>query len=157
MLMTIFTALVLTTTATAAEPDPTKNLPPVVKFQSLSLSGSLTFEVTNPNATPLAYHGYTANAFTPPLKDGTISPHYKLDVNSGGVWKAEGIGWCVFGIGPVSIPAKGKVTFAAAKPAGDWDEMKVGLTWYNSADRKGSVTAWSEPVSRKDVTPKNQP
>src|SRR4051794_18419666 len=99
MLTALPIALLLTAFAGAIEPDPTKKpLPPVVKFQGISPSGQLLFEVSNPNAEPAPYVGYRANAFPPPLKEGTISPLYRIELRRGGAWKPADLGWCGTGV-----------------------------------------------------------
>jgi hypothetical protein len=145
----LLAALLLT--APVAEPDPTKiPKPPEVKFEGLSASGAMLFSVSNPNATPLPYFGYRANSFNPPLQDGTIAPLYTVEVGTAGVRKSVEPGWCVFGVGAVSIPAKGKVTFKASVPDGEWDEVKAGLRWYPSLEQKGpTVTAWSGAIRKE--------
>jgi hypothetical protein len=109
--------------------------------------------VANPNRALVPYFGYTANSFSPPLPEGTMSPLYLLELRQGGVWKARGIGWCGTGIGNVALPPRGKVTFTVVPPAGRWDALKVGLRWRSSAERKGPwQTAWSDPVSARAAT-----
>jgi hypothetical protein len=63
------------------------------------------------------------------------------------------MGWCGTGIGPVSIPAKGKGTFEALLPEGEWDEARFGVTWHTRPDRKVANVAWVA-VSHKDAAPK---
>jgi len=127
--------------------------PAVVKFLGSS-KGSLLFEVTNPNSVPLPYVGYRANAFSPPLKEGTMAPLYQVELRSGKMWKPVGIGWCGWGIGEVAVPARGKATFDVAVPEGQWDEVRVGLQWHPSADRKvGPEVASSGGISRKAAFP----
>ena len=152
----LLAALLLATPV--AEPDPTKTpKPPEIKFEGLSANGAMLFSVTNPNATPLPYSGYRANSFNPPLQDGTIAPLYTIEVGTAGAWKSAEPGWCGTGVGAVSIPAKGKVTFDASVPKGEWNEVKVGLRWFPSLEHKGPpVTAWSGAI-RKDTLPKKVP
>jgi hypothetical protein len=141
----------------APAPEPPKLEPPVVKFRAATSRGGharLIFEVTNPNRQPLPYVGYTADSFSPSLKAETIAPLYQVELRQGKAWKAKPMGWCGTGIGQVSLPARGKVTFEVLLPEGDWEAVRVGLTWFPSSDRKGAATAWSAGVSRKDATPK---
>jgi hypothetical protein len=112
------------------------------------------FEVVNPNAADLHYRGYTSNSFEGGLKAGVISPQYRVELKKGKDWKAQPMGWCGTGIGPVTIPAKGKGTFEVLAPAGEWDEARFGVVWFTGADRKTSSVAWGT-VTRKDVTPKD--
>jgi hypothetical protein len=137
------------------EPPPAAPKPPVVKFVKASVEGGsthLTFEVINPNRSPLPYAGYTPESFSGGLKGGVIAPIYRIEVNDGKAWKSHFLGWCGTGIGPVSIPAKGKGTFEVSMP-GDWAAIKVGLTWYKTAERKEVEVTWSEPLTRKAATP----
>lgn len=112
----------------------------------------LRFEASNPNAAPLPYVGYLASSFAPPLKEGTIAPLYRLEYRKANEWKAHGVGWCGTGRGPVQLPARGKATFDVPVTEEGWEAVRVGLTWFESADRQGAAAAaWSEPVSHKDV------
>jgi hypothetical protein len=159
MLTALSSALLLTALAGAVEPDPTKKpQPPAVKFQGVTASGQMLLEVTNPNAEPVPYVGYLPNAFAPPLKDGRISPLYRIELRRGGAWKPADLGWCGTGVGPVSIPARGRATFEIHPPQREWDEVRIGLTWFPGADRKGPpAVAWSNPISRKDAPLKKAP
>jgi hypothetical protein len=113
----------------------------------------LQFEVTNTNTADLHYTGYLSNSFEGGLKSGVIAPMYQVELRQGKDWKAHQVGWCGTGKGPVTIPAKGKGTFEATAPAGEWDEARVGVTWFTGADRKTADVAWGT-VTRKDATPK---
>jgi hypothetical protein len=141
-----------------SEPDPTKTpRPPEIKFQGISRNGGMLFSVTNPNAVALPYRGYQANSFTPPLEDGTIFPLYHMELSTAGMRKSADPGWCKSGVGPVSIPPKGTVTFEASIPQGEWDEVKIGFDCYPSHEQKGpTVTVWSGAV-KKDLVPKKVP
>ena len=113
---------------------------------------SLVFEAANPGDAPVPYFGYRSDSYAPPLKDGTISPLYRIELRSGGKWAENRQGWCGTGVGPVSLPPKGKATFAVHVPKGDWDGLKVGLAWWPSAERKGPASvAWSDPVTAADL------
>lgn len=121
---------------------------PVVKFRgAASRNGHtyLTFEVSNAGSKPIPYLGYEGK---PDSK--VISPLYSTAQKKGTAWKESGGGWCGTGIGPVAIPARGKVTFTASVPTGDWDEIKVGLRWYQAPGQKGkALIAWSDAITRK--------
>jgi hypothetical protein len=118
----------------------------------------LTFEASNPGESPIPYSGYLANSFDPPLKDGTISPLYRVGLRSGGKWAEKPMGWCGTGRGPVSLPPKGKATFTAVVPKGGWDGLKVGLTWWPSPYRKVSAeVAWSDPLTPEDLEKRAKP
>jgi hypothetical protein len=149
------TAVILLLAAPAGEA-PTKLEPPKVILLSVGKDGSLTFEVSNPNAEPLPFVGYLPSSFEGGLKEGTISPIYRIELLHGREWKDKKIGWCGTGIGPVSIPAKGKVTFQMLLPDGEWDEFRVGLTWYTTANRKEHAVIWSDGLSRKAIEAKKR-
>src|SRR5262245_46749403 len=91
--------------AVAADPEPVKAAPPVVKFTGVTPKGMLDFEVTNPNAHPLSYFGYTANSYNPPLPEGTIAPLYLRETRTGEAWRSVPGGFCGTGVGPVTLPA----------------------------------------------------
>ncbi len=148
-MLTVF--LLLATTFSAAADKPT---PPVFKLTSATEKDgfvTLTFQVTNPNPTPLPYLGYTSDSFDPKIPDGTIVPLHKVGLLQGKEWKEYKLAWCGTGIGPVTIPANGKVTFAADVPIGEWAEIRIGLVWFVSADEKDPQTAWTSAIDRKDV------
>lgn len=150
------TAFPLLLALAAPSPEPKELKAPVLKLVSATLhdgNAALTFEVHNPNAAPLPYVGYTSKSFEGGLKEGTIAPIYRVELDAGDGWKKHEPGWCGTGIGPVAIPAKGKGTFQAHVPAGSWEKVRVGLTWSKSDDRKaGSDVAFSAPVSRAAMT-----
>src|SRR5262249_43330138 len=152
MLTTLTAALMLATGPAADAAEPAKVEPPSIKLQSVTPKGMLLFEVTNPNAAPPLYFGYTANSFTPPLKEGTIFPLYNVELLRGKEWKPKEMGWCGTGVGPVTLPAKGKVTFEVLQPGGEWDEFRVGVLWFAKQDMKGEAgISWSPLISRKDA------
>jgi hypothetical protein len=139
--------------ALAIESDqPSELKPPVVKCTGVSPGEgfiSATFDVTNPNDMPLPYVGYTSDSFEGGLKEGTISPIYRIEVKQRDQWNKHGVGFCGTGIGPVTLPSKKSVTFAVALPAAEWDAAKVGLTWWPpGADSENAVVAWSQDISR---------
>jgi hypothetical protein len=142
----------------AAEPEPAPKLkPPQLKLMSSSVSSgnvALYFEVANPNASPIPFVGYTPDSFEGGLKSGTIAPIYRIELLHDKTWKPASIGWCGTGIGPVSIPAKGQVTFAVLQVIGDWEAMKVGLSWFPTTDHTKPEIAWSDPITRESVTKK---
>jgi hypothetical protein len=155
LLLTVF---LLPGAVRAGEPEPTPKLkPPVLKLTSSSVSNgnvALYFDVTNPNAAPAPFVGYTPDSFEGGLKAGTIAPIYRVELLQDKKWKPHSIGWCGTGIGPVSIPAKGQVTFSVLQPIGDWEAVRVGLSWFPTSDRTKPVTAWSDTITRDDLTKK---
>jgi hypothetical protein len=150
-MLTAFAVLLLPTADPSPEPPPAMPKPPVVKFVGATKEGSLTFEVINPNRSPMPYVGYTSESFSGGLKEGVIAPMYRIELNDGKAWKPHTLGWCGTGKGPVSIPGKGKGTFTVHAP-GDWSAIKVGVTWFKTAERKEPDVAFSEPVTRKAAT-----
>jgi hypothetical protein len=136
---------------------PARLAPPEVRFAGAEVRYShthLLFDLVNPNADPVPYHGYTADSFEPKLPTGTIAPLFKIEYRRGGAWKDDSLVWCGFGIGPVSVPGKAKARFDAPLYLDDWDEVRVGVAWYAGGQGKDSKTAWSKPVTRKDVAKK---
>jgi hypothetical protein len=151
-MLTLFSVLLLA----PVPKDATKPEAPAVKHVGTVERGGhvyLQFEFTNPTAAPLHYVGYTSDSFEGGLKEGVISPLYRLETKRGKEWKAQEMGWCKTGRGPVTISAKGKGTFEVVLPAGEWDEVRFGVTWFTGADRKTSDVAWGA-VARKDAEPK---
>jgi hypothetical protein len=142
----------------AADPEPAAVLKaPVVKYVGLK-GGAMVFEVSNPNKQSVPYVGYTSDSFEGGLEKGTIAPLYQVELRQGKAWKAHNVGWCGTGVGPVKVPGKGKATFTVHAPGGEWGEVRVGLRWYTTADRKGAAaTAWSGAVTRKAATPRKAP
>jgi hypothetical protein len=128
--------------------------PPAISFRGAAKNGVLVFEMSNPNAEPLPYLGYTPDSLEGGLPKGTIAPLYRVDVLRGKQWKPYRMGWCGTDLGDVSIPGKGKATFAVGLPDGDWQRFRVGVTWYTTAGRKESGVAWSDAVSRDDIARK---
>ena len=147
MLTTVAVALLLTFPAEPA----VKLEPPAVKFLSVAKDGVLTFELSNPNAEALPYIGYLPDSFEGGLKEGTIAPLYFVKVLRDMKWSSYQMGWCGTGLGKVSVPGKGKATFAVGLPDGDWEKLRVGVMWFNTVDRKESAVAWSNALSKDDV------
>jgi hypothetical protein len=154
----LLVALLLPVAVRAGEPEPAPKLkPPELKLTSSAVGSgnvALYFEVTNPNAAPVPFVGYTSDSFEGGLKAGTIAPIYRVELLQDKKWKPHAIGWCGTGIGPVSIPAKGRVTFSVLQPIADWEAVKVGLAWFPTSDRAKPEVAWSEPITRASVTKK---
>ena len=111
------------------------------------------FEMINPNTADLHYTGYTSGSFEGGRVAGVIAPLHRLKFKTGADWKDFPKGWCKTGVGPVTIPAKGKGTFEVLVPKEEWDEARFGVTWFTGADRKTPNVAWVT-VSRKDAEPK---
>src|SRR5262245_26496874 len=88
----LLTAALTTSASGAGAPAPAAKPglePPRLRFVGIGPDNAgtghimLRFEASNPNAAPLPYVGYRANAFTPPLKEGTMAPLYKLEYRKG--------------------------------------------------------------------------
>lgn len=143
--------LVLATTILAETAKPS---PPELKLIGITETDGMvaaSFKVINPNSRSLPYLGYTPDSFDPKIPNGTIVPLHKIESFQGKEWKEHKLGWCGTGIGPVSIPAKGTVTFAVLVSAGEWEKLRVGLVWFASTDEKDHRTTWSGEINRKDV------
>jgi hypothetical protein len=139
---------------TPKPPDAPKLMPPEIKFKN-TVEGdgivSATVEVTNTNPTPLPYLGYTSDSFEPKIPAGTIFPLHKIELRNGKEWKEYKIGWCGTGIGPVSIPAKTTVTFGVQIAGGEWQEVRVGVVWFDSFEERNPKTAWGDPIDHKEL------
>jgi len=151
-------ALLLVTAAPAPKKTERKLEPPTVKFLRASSEmghGWVTFEATNPNPSPLPFFGCSVK---PKGKsEGTrYIAHYEVTALRAGKWEPFTPKRCKIRVDPVTIPARGKVTFDVSVPAGTWDEIKVGLRWFPSADREAPMTAWSAKVTRRELTPSKQ-
>jgi hypothetical protein len=154
----LLVAFLLPATLRADEPDPVPKLkPPVLKLTSSAVSQgnvALYFEVSNPNALPLPFVGYTPDSFEGGLKAGTIAPIYRVELLQNTKWKPHSIGWCGTGIGPVSIPDKRQATFSVLQSMGEWQAVKVGLSWFPTKDQTKPEIAWSEPITRENLNKK---
>ncbi len=136
-------------------PEPAKPNPPEVQFSGEATRGGhrvLAFEVVNPNAGPLPYHGYTADSFEPKPAAGGIYPLHRLELRRGDKWVPKEPGWCKTGVGPVAVAGKGKARFELPIPDGEWDEVRVGVVWFAGGHGMDPQTAWSKGISRKDLT-----
>jgi hypothetical protein len=52
----------------------------------------------------------------------------------------------------VSVAGKATTKFdAPVYKEGEWDEVRVGVVWYAGVHGKDPQTAWSKPISKKDV------
>jgi hypothetical protein len=142
------TLVALSVLAAAPDVDPEPPLAaPVIKLKSATVEKeqvNLTFEVTNRSGVAVPYTGYMGLP-----NDSEIAPIYRIQERKEKVWKDKGLGWCGTGRGPVTLPARGKVTFTVGVAERDWDEMKVGLVWFATEERKEPKVAWSEGVTRK--------
>jgi hypothetical protein len=132
--------------------------PPVVRVLTADLCGDrrgadVTVEVTNPDRRrAVAFYGYTPESFDGGLPKGTIMPLYRIETRGNGAWKPFVLGGCGVGKGWVEVAAGEKATFRASLPGGDWDAVRVGLTWRDPTPPDGSgVTTWSPAIDRKGV------
>jgi hypothetical protein len=152
--MTMLTVAALALLLTLPTNQPERVEPPMVKFAGATKSGMLSFELSNPKTDVLPYLGFTPNSFSGGLEKGTIAPLYDIQLLRGKEWTPYPIGWCGFGLGSVSLPRKGKATFRVGLPRGTWDKFRVGVTWFKTAGRKEWAIAWSETISKDDLTTK---
>jgi hypothetical protein len=145
--------LTLATLTSAA--DKPELVPPQVKFTGAKTTEGhtlWTFEVANPNDVPVPYVGYTSDSFEGGLPEGSISPLFRIQLQQAGEWKAHPVGFCGTGIGPVTLPAKSKVTFAVIAPPGDYSAAQVGLAWSHPGapeDQNPSI-AWCSPIKPQE-------
>lgn len=119
---------------------------------------SLAVEVANPNQKEsLTFIGYKPDSFDPPIPKGQISPIYKIELRRAGKWEAHPIGWCGTGMGAIALAPQAKATFGVWVPGGDWDVVRVGVTWtkvdFEKAGEKPGdfTTEWSNELSHKEV------
>lgn len=90
------TALLLAALQASEPPRAAQPQPPRIRYTGRAERDGetyLTFEVVNPNPTPLPYFGYTPGSFTDGLKAGTIAPLYLTAKRRGKVWEESGGGW----------------------------------------------------------------
>jgi hypothetical protein len=117
---------------------------------------SLVAEVSNPNPKEaLTFIGYRPDSFDPPLPKGRIAPLYKIELKRAGKWQAQRIGWCGTGLG--AIPLRDTATFGVWIPEGDWEAVRVGLTWTTVAFEKAGekpgdfTTVWSNELTHQEA------
>jgi hypothetical protein len=119
---------------------------------------SLAVEVSNPNQKgPLTFIGYKPDSFDPPIPKGQISPIYKVELKRAGKWEKQPQGWCGTGMGAIALEPQATATFGVWVPDGDWEAVKVGVTWTTVAFEKAGekpgdfTTEWSNELTHKDV------
>jgi hypothetical protein len=119
---------------------------------------SLVVKVSNPNPKgALTFIGYKPGSFDPPLPKGRISPIYKVELKRAGKWQAHPIGWCGTGMGAIPLGPRDTANFGAWVPEGDWEAVRVGLTWTTVAFEKAGekpgdfTTVWSNELTHKEA------
>ena len=119
---------------------------------------SLAVEVSNPNQKGLlTFIGYKPDSFNPPIPKGQISPIYKVELKRAGKWQEEPRGWCGTGMGAIGLEPQAWATFGVWVPEGDWEAVRVGVTWTKVAFEKAGekpddfTTEWSNELTHKDV------
>jgi hypothetical protein len=117
---------------------------------------SMTVEVSNPNQKgSLTFVGYKPDSFDPPLPKGQISPIYKVELKRAGKWQKRPIGWCGTGMGAIALEPQATATFGVWVPEGDWEAVRVGVTWttvaFENAGAKPDdfTTEWSNELTHK--------
>jgi hypothetical protein len=142
----------------ATDADNTQLKPPQIRFVTagpIKLGEGrfilLSFHAINPNAKPVAYVGYTADSFGPPLKDGQIAPIHKVELKRDGKWQEVPRGWCGTGIGRPTLPPGRPQNFAVTVPEDGWQAVRVGFRWFSTADADDSQAkmTWSEAVEQR--------
>lgn len=115
-------------------------------------------EVSNPNQKgPLTFIGYRPDSFDPPIPKGQISPIYKVELKRDGKWQKHPTGWCGTGMGAIALAPEATATFGVWVPEGDWESVRVGVTWTtvafeNAGEKPGDFTTeWSNELTHKDV------
>jgi hypothetical protein len=113
-------------------------------------------EVSNPNQKePLTFIGYKPDSFDPPIPKGQISPIYKVELKRAGKWQEHPIGRCGFGMGGIALEPQATATFGVWVPEGDWEAVRVGVTWttvaFEKAGKNDFTTEWSNELTYKEV------
>jgi hypothetical protein len=121
---------------------------------------SFSCDASNPNKAPVMFVGYRADAFDPPIPEGSISPIYSLEFQRDGKWKEHPIGWCGTGMDGIELLAGKSQKFECAVPAdAAIKAVRVGIRWskpveFDSAEPDVFKVAWSEPLELKKLVDK---
>jgi len=109
------------------------------------------FQVENPNNNRIFFYGYTPESFSNGIPKGEIIPFYLMEIRkNNGPWKQVELGHCGTGKGILPLEPKSKVTFETTIPAGEWDEVRVGLAWAKETSAP-IERAWSDVIKRADL------
>ena len=119
---------------------------------------SLAVAVSNPNQKdPLTFIGYKADSFDPPIPKGQVSPLYKVELRRSGKWQEQPRGWCGTGLGAIALAPRATATFGVWVTNGDWDAVRLGVTWTTVAFEKAGEkpgdfrTEWSNELTHNEV------
>jgi hypothetical protein len=142
-------------------PKPSASPFPRIKLVGASISEgeqstvSLKLEFTNPGATSLAFFGYPADSFDPPLVAGVIWPFYQIEFMREGNWEPYFIGRCGTGAGTVEVAPQSSGTFDAEVIApNDWQAVKVSINQTpteTEIDPDQVTITWSRIFYRNEI------
>src|SRR5436853_3165386 len=135
---------------------PAKNEPLQVKFLSAVSKNERTlliFEVINTSELPIGYNGSDPkdSEVFPGLK--ALAPHLEVRVHDVATGMSRDLNRQTLDHN-VTLRAKQKGKFEVPLPPGAWDELSVGIRWFEmSAEASRSGIAWRPAVSRKATNP----
>lgn len=112
----------------------------------------LRVRVENPNTVALPYLGYAPESFNPPLPADLMSPIYRIELLEDGKWSKPTLGFCGTGKGSVALEPRSARSFDLSVPKGDWDAVRVGITWYTEGPKPDYQPAWTPPIKKADLT-----
>jgi hypothetical protein len=115
----------------------------------------LRVRVENPNAVAIPYIGYTPESFNPPLPAELMSPIYRIELLQDGKWNRPTLGFCGTGKGAVSLEPRSVKSFDLGVPKGDWDAVRVGITWHVEGPNPDYQPAWTPPIKKADLAPRS--
>lgn len=133
------TPMAMTASGDDGEEAADKPLAPVVRVlaaTTVSEGVSISAELSNPHDEPVTFLGYTSDSFSPPLKEGQISPMYHVQFKRSGEWVEYPFGWCGTGMDFIELKPDAKPTFgvyAAGAEAG-WEAVRVGILAFELTD-----------------------
>lgn len=136
----------------ASDVDPVDQVPVVRVLTATTVTDpvegvSISVELSNPHDDSVSFLGYTPDSFDPPLKEGQISPIYRIEFQRDGEWVAHPLGWCGFGMDSIELKPDAKPTFSAfAAGAGKWDAVRVGISHFDLTETdEPPPVVWSAP------------
>lgn len=104
---------------------------------------TLTFEVTNPNATALTYTGY-------PPRERNIGPIFYKAFQKGGKWEMAQPPFCGTGIENHQLAAKSSAVCTLHVPADKWDWLRIGIGQMLCGEGQ-TETVWSVILPRYEI------
>jgi hypothetical protein len=135
---------------------PEKFEPLQVKFLSAVAKGErtlLVFELTNSTVVPIGYNGSEPKDSEILPNQKLMAPHCALRLLDTKTGKSRDLNKQTIDAN-ATLPAMGKGRFEVPLPAAEWDELSVGIRWFEMrADPGQSGIAWSDPVPRKATIP----